>query len=387
MTFDERVLALEYLGLTPRQTRFLVTVALHGGYCVRRQYLAFAGVAYGKTVRDFLDGLVRQRLAERFLFHGNRGHIYHVHARSIYRAIDQLDNRNRRHVSPAVIARKLMVLDFVLTEPEADWYATEQDKVALFAERFRVPQSDLPSRVYDASDTLLPPTTRYFIHKLPIFLPGPEGPDVAAIDAASTADEASAVDAARSADEAPDDRSVTSLRAGSSSRRVVGAIGVPHFVYLVNEPTGHGLERFLADHARLLAALPDWTVVAVCPAGQPGLHACRAAFERYRGGTTTARVPSDATELRWYFHARRLVEQGELRDLSVDDIRRYQTIRARRNGAGTEGLYAAWLRGGDAAIQAAVQPRHPASAAPVGTLWLRELPFTYSQFGALPGVA
>jgi hypothetical protein len=98
-------------------------------------------------------------------------------------------------------------------------------------------------------------------------------------------------------------------------------------------------------------------------------------------------VPSDATELRWYFHTRRLVEQGELRDLSVDDIRRYQTIRARRNGAGTEGLYAAWLRGGDAAVEAALHPRSPASPAPAGTLWLRELPFTYSQFGALPGVA
>jgi hypothetical protein len=379
MTFDERVLALQYLGLTPRQTQFLVTVALHGGYCVRRQYLAFAGAAYGKNVRDFLDGLVARRLAERFLFHGNRGHIYHVHARSIYRAIDQPDNRNRRHVSPAVIARKLMVLDFVVTEPEADWYATEQDKVALFTERFRVQQSDLPSRVYDSSDTLLPPTTRYFIHKLPIFLAGPQRPDVAAIDAA------------RTADERPNDRSIAGPQASATGCPTVGPIGTPHFVYLVNEPTGHGLEQFLADHARLLAALPAWTVVAVCPAGQPGLHGCRAAFERYRGGTTTTRVPADATELRWYFRARRLVEQGELRDLSVDDIRRYQTIRARRNGAGTEGLYASWIRSGDAVIEAAVdaasQPGRSASAAPVGALWLRELPFTYSQFGALPGVA
>ena len=186
--------------------------------------------------------------------------------------------------------------------------------------------------------TLLPPTTRYFVHKLPIFLAG----------------------------RAPNE-------AGT----------VPHLVHLVNEPTGHGLEQFLADHARLLAALPAWTV-AVCPDG-PGLHASR--VERYRAGTTTARVPGDATELRWYFHTRRVVEQGELRDLSVDDIRRYQTIRGRRNGAGTEGLYASWLRGGDAAIEAVPRAGGRAIAAPAGTLWLRELPFRYSQFGALPGVA
>ena len=34
--------------------------------------------------------------------------------------------------APAVIARKLMLLDYVLTVPEGDWYATEEDKVALF---------------------------------------------------------------------------------------------------------------------------------------------------------------------------------------------------------------------------------------------------------------
>ena len=66
MTFEERVTALTPLGFTPRQTRFLVTAALHSGYCLRRQYLAFAGVRYGKNVRDFLEALVRRQLAQRF---------------------------------------------------------------------------------------------------------------------------------------------------------------------------------------------------------------------------------------------------------------------------------------------------------------------------------
>jgi hypothetical protein len=47
MTFDERVAALAPLGFTPRQTRFLVTAALHSGYCLRRQYLAFLDIGLG----------------------------------------------------------------------------------------------------------------------------------------------------------------------------------------------------------------------------------------------------------------------------------------------------------------------------------------------------
>ena len=38
MTFDERVRALAPLGFSERQTRFLVTVALHSGFCLRRHY-------------------------------------------------------------------------------------------------------------------------------------------------------------------------------------------------------------------------------------------------------------------------------------------------------------------------------------------------------------
>ena len=44
MTFDERVRALEPLGFSEPQTRFLVTVALHSGFCLRRHYTAFAGL-------------------------------------------------------------------------------------------------------------------------------------------------------------------------------------------------------------------------------------------------------------------------------------------------------------------------------------------------------
>jgi hypothetical protein len=43
MTAEERVQAVQALGFLPRQARFLMTVALHSGYCLRRQYMTFTG--------------------------------------------------------------------------------------------------------------------------------------------------------------------------------------------------------------------------------------------------------------------------------------------------------------------------------------------------------
>jgi hypothetical protein len=83
-----------------RQTRFVETVALHSGYCLRRQYSAFAGVAYGKNVCKFLETLVVRRLAEGFTQRADCGLIYYLHARAIYRALGEDDNRNRLQAGP-----------------------------------------------------------------------------------------------------------------------------------------------------------------------------------------------------------------------------------------------------------------------------------------------
>ncbi len=336
MTFAERVAALAPLGFTPRQTRFLVTAALHSGYCLRRQYLAFAGVRYGKNVRDFLEALVRRQLAHRFLYQPNRGHVYHLHAKSLYRALAQRDNRNRRQVSPAVIARKLMVLDYVLTVPDAEWYATEEDKVALFTHERGIAPADLPQRVYAPTDPRRQGTTRYFIHKLPIYL--------------------------------------------TSDRTVV------HFVYLVNDETGQGLDQFLQDHVRLLSALAAWSVVAVCPRGQSGLPCCRIVFERFVA-TTWRPAPADGVgDVRWFFTTRQRVERGDLRTLSAADLDRFRETRRRFASAQMEALYSAWLAHGERALAHGTGPAEQRSA-PAAQLVTRELDSTYSQFGSWPGVS
>jgi hypothetical protein len=337
MTFDDRVRALAPLGFSERQTRFLVTVALHSGYCLRRQYLRFAGVRYGKNMVDFLESLVERALAERLTFRADRGLVYHLHTRAIYRAIGQEDNRNRRAASAALIARKLMVLDYVLGHDEVEWLATEPDKVALFAERFRVPRTELPQRTFVPATPGAPVTTRYFLDKLPVAVAGdPPG---------------------------------------------------AYFLYLVTDQSGRDFERFLTDHARLFDALPAWTVIVLGPAESPGLTACDAAFARHAQGALCSADAPSVDDLRAYFTMRRTVDRGDLSRLSVADIDRFRHLRDRFAAPTVEARYAEWLAQGDrvleplASIAAPRRPRRP------GRLVREVLAFDYSQFGSLPGVA
>jgi hypothetical protein len=335
MTFDERVRALEPLRLTPRQARFVVTVALHSGYCLRRQYMAFAGLRYGKVVRHFLDHLVARHLAVRDICRADRGYLYHLQARSIYRALCQEDNRNRRQASLAAVGRKLMLLDFVIAHPEAEWYATQDDKVDLFTHRLRVPLADLPQQTYAAYDQRAAPTTRYFVHKLPVFLAGEQ-------------------------------RSV-------------------HFVALALDSIGEAFERFLRDHARLLSHLPSWTVVVVGPAGSSSAAAaCRAVFDRYTPGLPAALTHDHANVAR-YFATRRAVERNDLAQVSVTELNWFRECRQQFTNPTSEGLYAKWLAAGDRALtDRDGEPHRPPPS--LGHFVAHELPFAYEQFGDFAGV-
>jgi hypothetical protein len=255
MTVEERVQAVQDLGFLPRQARFLMTVALDSGYCLRRHYMTFTGTQNGKNVQRFLEGLVTRRLAVRLTYRPDRGHVYHLHHWSLYRALGHEENRNRRHVAAALIARKLMLLDVVLSTPDAEWIATEADKVALFTERFHVALEDLPRRTF-VSRGANPRTTRYFIHKLPIAL--------------------------------------------------VGDPPVVHLVYLAADGGTVSFEWFLREHARLLSALPAWVIVVAHPSRVCATPVWDAVFRRFvseDSAVTGARV----SDLERYFVARRLV--------------------------------------------------------------------------------
>ncbi len=89
MTFDQRVQAVVSKHFTERQARFLVTVLLHSGVCMRRHYCAFAGIRHGQVDINFFDRLTTDKFATAFDCKHNRARIYHVHHRSLYEAIGE----------------------------------------------------------------------------------------------------------------------------------------------------------------------------------------------------------------------------------------------------------------------------------------------------------
>lgn len=99
MTFEDRVNALAEVGFTDRQTRFLVTVMLHAGVCVPRQYACFAGTADGHNVTGFFEKLVHRGYAIACACLHYRAQLYHVRHQALYRAIGEPESRYRRPVS------------------------------------------------------------------------------------------------------------------------------------------------------------------------------------------------------------------------------------------------------------------------------------------------
>ena len=156
MTFNERVKAVSEFGFTTRQARFLVTVMLHGGVCVPRQYARFAGTAYGHKVNVFFDKLVSLRYAVRCRCVHNRAAVYHVRHQPLYRAIGVPHSRNRKPVPASRVVERLMLLDAVISHPELDWLATATDKVAYFSSEASSDMSRWPAADGRRDAPLLP---------------------------------------------------------------------------------------------------------------------------------------------------------------------------------------------------------------------------------------
>ena len=329
MTFDDRVRAVQTFGCSPRQARFLALVALHGGYYVRRQYLTATGTRNGKNAQRFLDQLVTHHVAARCRYRADRGYVYRLQHRRLYRALGLDQNRNRRPAAPALIARKLMLLDIVLSEPHADWITTEAEKVALFTERFGVPLDDLPrgTLIAEGAD---PHTTRRFKDKLPIAL--------------------------------------------------VGDPPIVHFVYLAVDGNVASFERFLQTHGRLLSALSTWTILVAHPR-RVCATALEQAFRRFVGDDPTLST-ARLQDLERYFVARRAVERNDFGQLSIADLQRFRSTRLAFAEARIEALFSRWVASGAPRLDVSLITR-PLSP---GRLMLRPLEHTYQQFGAFAGV-
>ena len=255
MTWEQRVRQVRLHGFTDRQAAFLVTVMLHAGVCLGRQYCTFARIAYGQKRHDFFRSLLARGFATARASGHHRARLYHIHHKPLYRAIGEPDNRHRRPTTLPRAIERLMVLDAVLADRDRTWLATEQDKLSYFTLMHRIPRHDLPSLTFRAEDA---ETVRYFPEKLPI-----------ALD--------------------PDGRTHV-------------------FLYLVTQDVPIDFRAFLERHAELLRALPAWTVRLLLPPHKAdAIPLYTAAFHEQ---VASPLRPSLVEDVRWFFRARRQPPKG-----------------------------------------------------------------------------
>lgn len=329
MTFSERVKAVAEKGFTERQAGFLVTVMLHSGVCVRRQYCAYARIRHGQKDHDFFASLVTKKRATSYAAAHRRAHIYHVHSKTLYAAIGEPNNRNRKPVTLARAIERLMVLDTVLGDRQLQWLGTERDKVEYFSTATNLRLKELPHLVFGAGPEK---TIRYFPDKLPIGI--------------------------------TDD-------------------GRTHvFLYLVNRKTPVDFRAFLHRHSELLRALPEWELRLLVPR-----HLLEAAplFEQAALGELGRPLRlDDVAELRWYFRQQAQVDRGG----APEDFRRFRRACRAFRGPRFHVLYRLWKKSGDQPLDATVSPvLEDKIASRRGQITRTVLPHLYGHLSPLVGSA
>jgi hypothetical protein len=334
VTFEARVDALVAKKFTERQARFLVTVMLHSGVCMIRQYCAFAGMVYGQTARDFFARLTSREIATAFDCAHKRARIYHIHHRALYEAIGEPHTRFRKPTTLARAVERLMLLDAVLANPEITWLATEQDKVAHFAMLVAkvLRRDEFPHLVFgDGVAT----TVRYFPDKLPIGV---------------TAD------------------------------------GREHiFLYLITRIAPVDFRPFLLRHANLLRALPRWTTRLLVP---PHLvKASEAHVAAARQELASPLRPAVVDDLRWFFEERRRIGAAD-GEASSRDPARFLRVSRMFTAPRYRVLYRSWIHVGDAALDALASPvLAQALSRESGRIECQVLPRPYLHLSPLAGTA
>lgn len=293
MTFEQRVTAVEKEGYTERQARFLVTVMLHSGVCMVRQYCEFSGITRGQVSQDFFAELLNRNHASATTDVHSKMRIFHIYSRGLYEAIGEPNNRNRKPTALGAAVERLMLLDSVLASRDIDWLATEREKVAHFTRLFgtSMRHSEFPQLTFGT-----PPftTTRFFPDKLPIGVPK-DGPRV--------------------------------------------------FTYLVKRPSPVEFRDFLSRHAELLRALPEWRLRMLVPA-----HFARATstYEAaIRDELMTPLRLSAVEELRWYFE---LKSSG--RSVGAGERERFARAARAFDAPRYLALYRRWIELGPTALEA-----------------------------------
>ncbi len=123
--------ALQALGYTEVESRFLYLVATHSGYFTARQLLSFTGAHWGKRTTTFWNKLQTLKHARTECF--PKGCVvHHLFSRRLYRLIEKENLRNRREHEFDFIQRRIAMLDFVLLNQGYRYLETEPEKLRFF---------------------------------------------------------------------------------------------------------------------------------------------------------------------------------------------------------------------------------------------------------------
>lgn len=302
MTNEERISAVERFGYDAVEAQFLVMAALHGGYFLRRQFLAFVGGTKGWKDVLLLKKLAGNEHCRAAVYRHDRM-VYHLSAKPLYDALGEPDNRNRREHQPSTVKNKTMALDFVLEHPAGGYLATEREKLDYFVHTRNIAAEDLPTRWY-SSPRGHESKAKHFVESYPIFLSAPVVPGAPA---------------------AP----------------------WPHLCY-VDEglQTTDRFATYLSQYGRLFAALGDFHVIYV--AEGPRLFAsAERIFQRFVSSffRTADPVGSDRESLLAYFKRRRLYENQDFSDFDTASLIRLREEKKRFAGESYEALYSRWKAG------------------------------------------
>jgi hypothetical protein len=331
MTFDERTQAVAKMGdFSERQARFLVTVMLHAGVCIPRQYATFCGIVHGQKTRKFFAKLVRLGVASKYDCRHNRARIYHLHQKGLYRAIGQAESRLRRPLTLGHAIQRLMVLDAIVTSPDVVWLGTAEEKAAHLTALAAINPGDLPHVTIGEGDKR---TIRCFPDRLPIGVQ-------------------------------PDGRGV--------------------LVYVVTEQILDEFRVFLERHGPLLRTLRAWTLRIVVLPHFPKIGQ-RAKQVVWNQLLTPLRAEM-IDELGWYFEqARTHAAPSRCNDLDERFFRAREAFSAPRFKA----LYRMWKQDGDQVLAelGSAALTDAVAAAVVGRVETFELGHRYSHLSPLVNVA
>lgn len=290
-----RVNALSHLGFTNRQHEFLVTVMVHTGCFLERQYCAFTGTVRGQNSREFMARLAARGFV-RVIEPGpvRRGRLYHIHHKPLYEAIGQADNRNRRLRIVGRMVERVMILDAILGDRRCWWLSPADDKRKFFClmrDNYLRPE-DYPHIAFGSGRQR---TIRCFPDKLPIGVEKNEN-------------------------------------------------GHLVFVYLVNRRLPVDFRQFLIRHVSLLRFVRTWTLRLLVP------RRFRRAVALYKAAIReelwTPMNPSVSKMLETYFPERQ-ARGGHL----CDPDERYIREEFRKQGMlKIQALYRAWRRQGDGVL-------------------------------------